>query len=159
MRLGPDVQTQSCVARFFDPGSYPAPGVAAGEAPVIRLDFAAASPDNDCNETHRHSPAGQEARLRGIAVANGETETISDDITTRTIAVIAEYSGLKPEEITRETQLDETGISSLELTEIVMDLEEMFDIQIDLNAAEAWDALKNVGNILDEIDKLAGTKG
>ena len=73
--------------------------------------------------------------------------------------MIAEYSGLKPEEITRETQLDETGISSLELTEIVMDLEEMFDIQIDLNAAEAWDALKNVGNILDEIDRLVSAKG
>ncbi len=159
MRVGPEVQIQSCVARFFNPGRHPAPGVAAGEALVIRLDFAAASPDKDCNETDRHSPAGQEARLRGIAVANGETGTISNDIMTRTIEVIAKYSGLKVDEIKRDTPFDEIGVNSLELVDVVMDVEEMFDIEIDLNAAEATDSLKNVGDILDEIDRLVLAKG
>lgn len=82
-----------------------------------------------------------------------------DDIAKETIAVIAGYSDLKADAISRETQLDEIGVSSLELTEIVMDLEEKFDIEVDLNAAEAWDSLKTVGDVIDAIDKLAGAGG
>lgn len=62
-------------------------------------------------------------------------------------------------EVNRDTQLDEIGISSLELTEVVMDLEEMFGIEVDLNAAEAWDSLKTVGDVIDTISDLVGTKG
>ena len=42
----------------------------------------------------------------------------------------------------------------LELTEVVMDLEDHYGIQIDLNAAEAWDSLKTVGDVVDTIEKL-----
>ena len=62
-------------------------------------------------------------------------------------------------EVTKDTQLDEIGISSLELTEVVMDLEEMFGIEVDLNAAEAWDSLKTVGDVIRTISDLVGTKG
>lgn len=61
--------------------------------------------------------------------------------------------------ITRDTELADIGVSSLELTEIVMDLEDLFDIHIDLNAAEAWESLRNVGDIVDAIDKLVSARG
>ena len=90
-----------------------------------------------------------------------ESETMPNDpndIATRTIAVIASRSGLEAGEITRDTEFDEVGISSLDLTEIVMDLEDLFDIQIDLNAAEAWDSLKNVGDVVDAMNKLVSAR-
>lgn len=81
-----------------------------------------------------------------------------NDIAVRTIEVIASRSGMEAAQITRDTKFDEVGISSLDLTEIVMDLEDLFDIQIDLNAAEAWDSLKNVGDVIDALDKLVGAR-
>ncbi len=82
-----------------------------------------------------------------------------NDIAARTIDAIASRSGLEAAKITRDTKLDDVGINSLELTEIVMDLEDLFDIQIDLNAAEAWESLKTVGDIADAIDKLVSARG
>ena len=82
----------------------------------------------------------------------------ANDIAARTIDLIASRSGLEAAKITRDTEFEDIGISSLELTEIVMDLEDLFDIQIDLNAAEAWDSLKNVGDIVDALDKLVSAR-
>jgi nodulation protein F len=84
---------------------------------------------------------------------------MANDITARTIDAIANFSGMEAVEITRGTEFDELGIDSIELVDIVMDLEDLFDIYIDLNAAEAWDSLKNVGNIVDTIDKLVSARG
>ncbi|MDB5594185.1 MAG: phosphopantetheine-containing protein [Hyphomicrobiales bacterium] len=83
---------------------------------------------------------------------------MSNDVAERTIAVIAEHLGRDSATITRDTHLDELGVNSLELTEIVMELEDLFDVEIDQNAAEAWASLKNVGNIIDAIEKLAKAK-
>ena len=82
-----------------------------------------------------------------------------DDIATRTIALIASCSGLEAAQISRDTEFEDIGISSLDLTEIVMDLEDLFDIQIDLNAAEVWDSLKSVGDVIDALDKLVSAQG
>jgi len=86
------------------------------------------------------------------------SETMSNDIAARTIDMIASRSGMEAGKITRDTELAEIGVTSLELTEIVMDLEDLFDIQIDLNAAEAWDTLRNVGDIVDAIEKLVNAR-
>lgn len=83
---------------------------------------------------------------------------MSNDVAERTIAVLAEHLGRDSATITRDTHLDELGVNSLELTEIVMELEDLFDVEIDQNAAEAWASLKNVGNIIDAIEKLAKAK-
>ena len=47
------------------------------------------------------------------------------------------------------TELTALGIHSLELTEIVFDLEEAYGIEIEMNTVEAWNNLKNVGDIVD----------
>ncbi len=86
------------------------------------------------------------------------SETMSNDIAARTIDMISSRSGMEAGKITRDTELAEIGVTSLELTEIVMDLEDLFDIRIDLNAAEAWDTLRNVGDIVDAIEKLVNAR-
>jgi nodulation protein F len=94
----------------------------------------------------------------GIDSREAKIETNLDDIAARTIGVIASHTGMKAAEITRDTELDEIGVNSLQLTEIVMDLEDLYDVEIDLNAAEAWDALKNVGDVVDAINKLVSAR-
>jgi nodulation protein F len=61
-------------------------------------------------------------------------------------------------QIDLQTELDELGIHSLELTEIVFDLEESYGIEIDLNTVEAWSSLKTVGNIVDSTRALIAAK-
>ncbi len=102
------------------------------------------------------------ALAQGLTAPTRESETMSEtmskDIAARTIDMIASRSEFDAEKITLNTERAEIGVNSLELTEIVMDLEDLFDIQIDLNAAEAWDSLKNVGDIVDAIDKLVSAR-
>jgi nodulation protein F len=78
----------------------------------------------------------------------------SDDI----LKMIASHAELKEGELSRATALDELGIHSLELTEIIMDIEEKYDIEIDLNTVDAWDTMKTVGDIIDAVQKLIAEK-
>ena len=58
---------------------------------------------------------------------------------------------LKPDSI-----LADLDIQSLELAEIIFELEEEFDIEIELNAAAAWERLKTVGDVAAAVGELAG---
>ena len=80
-----------------------------------------------------------------------------NDTSARVIDIISGYSKMNPAEIGNETELDLIGINSLELTEVVMDLEDHYGIEIDLNAAEAWDSLKTVGDVVNTIEKLVNS--
>ncbi len=62
-------------------------------------------------------------------------------------------------EITTETELGDLGIHSLELTEIIFDLEEAYGIEIEMNTAEAWNKLSNVGDIVEAVRALVAKKG
>lgn len=83
---------------------------------------------------------------------------MATDIAESTVSIIAEAGRLDPATITLETPLDELGIESLELTEIIMELEDTHDIEIDLNTAEAWQSLKTVGDIISQVQKLVDAK-
>ncbi len=61
-------------------------------------------------------------------------------------------------EITVATELNELGIHSLELTEIIFDLEEAYGIEIEMNTAEAWSKLTNVGDIIEAVRGLIAKK-
>lgn len=66
--------------------------------------------------------------------------------------LIGESLRLEPaqvEGITEETTLESLGISSLELVEILMTLEEEHDINIDVDAVEAKESLQTIGHLLD----------
>ena len=57
-------------------------------------------------------------------------------------------------EVTLDTELTELGIHSLELTEIIFDLEEAYGIEIEMNTVEAWSTLKNVGDMVEAVRGL-----
>ena len=61
-------------------------------------------------------------------------------------------------EITLKTELTELGIHSLELTEIIFDLEEAYGIDIEMNTVEAWGNLKNVGDMVEAVRELIAKK-
>ena len=78
------------------------------------------------------------------------SESLNKDI----IGLIAGYTDLAVEEITPETELDNLGIHSLELVEIIMDIEEKYDVEIELDAATASESIKTIGDIISEAEKL-----
>jgi nodulation protein F len=68
--------------------------------------------------------------------------------------IIAEKADLDPADIKPETQLTDLEIQSLELAEIIFDLEDEFEIEIELNAAAAWEKLKTVADVANAVSEL-----
>lgn len=60
--------------------------------------------------------------------------------------------------VDRETNLSDLGIESLDLVELIFELEEKFDIQIPFNANESELEFKTVGEVVDAINELVEKK-
>lgn len=84
---------------------------------------------------------------------------MSDPLADEIIAMIATHVDGGRDAVTRETALDELGIHSLELTEIIFDVEDKYGIEVDMNTSEAWNNLKNVGDIVEAVRTLIEAKG
>jgi nodulation protein F len=84
---------------------------------------------------------------------------MADQLETDIIARIKAHADPAAGEITPGTDLSSLGVHSLELTEIIFDLEEQYGIEVDMNAAEAWNRLQNVGDIVDAVRTLVASKG
>lgn len=80
--------------------------------------------------------------------------SIAEDI----VAKLKERAAATVGEISLDTELSELGIHSLELTEIVFDLEEQHGIEIEMNTVEAWSNLKNVGDLVRAVQRLVDAK-
>ncbi|MBQ4473385.1 MAG: acyl carrier protein [Lachnospiraceae bacterium] len=66
--------------------------------------------------------------------------------------IIADVLNLKPEEITRETTfVNDLGADSLDVFQIVMEIEDTFDIEIPNEEAET---IVTVGDVVDKIKGL-----
>lgn len=61
-------------------------------------------------------------------------------------------------EITTATELTELGIHSLELTEIIFDVEDAYGIEIEMSTVDAWDNLKTVGDMVEAVRALIEKK-
>ena len=81
-------------------------------------------------------------------------DQLADDI----IARIKAHADPEAGEITPETELTALGIHSLELTEIIFDLEEAYGIEVEMNTADAWASLKNVGDMVEAVRGLVVKK-
>jgi acyl carrier protein len=69
----------------------------------------------------------------------------------RVIDIVAEQLGVSKDQITRETSfVNDLGADSLDTVELVMELEEEFDINIPDEAAEK---IQTVGQAIDHIQK------
>ena len=73
--------------------------------------------------------------------------------------IIADKANMEPEALKPETPLVDLDIQSLDLAEIIFDLEDEFDIEIEMDAANAWDNLKTVGDVADAVSELLAKGG
>lgn len=62
--------------------------------------------------------------------------------------IVAEQLSVEPETITMNTRFDELNADSLDVVEVIMTLENEFDIQIPDEEAEK---IKNIGAVVDYI--------
>lgn len=87
---------------------------------------------------------------------------MSDEVTDRVVAIIAEQAMVDASEIKPETTVDDLGLDSLSLVEVVFGIEEAFDISVPFNAndpgASDFD-IGNVGKIVEGVKQLIAEKG
>lgn len=84
---------------------------------------------------------------------------MTDQIAQTIIGKIKAHASPDAGEVSLDTELSELGIHSLELTEIIFDLEDEYGIQIEMNTVEAWSNLANVGDIVDAVREIIRQKG
>lgn len=84
---------------------------------------------------------------------------MADAIAQDIIAKIEQHGEIEPGTVTLASELDTLGIHSLELTEIIFDIEDQYGIHVQMNTAEAWNSLKNVGDIVQAVRELVAAKG
>lgn len=81
-------------------------------------------------------------------------ETVTDVLR----EVIAKQAHLDPSEIAPESVLSELGVTSLDLVEIIMTIEDKYDVTIPVDAVEAWNNYKTVANLI-ELGHSIGLQG
>jgi nodulation protein F len=81
-------------------------------------------------------------------------DQLADDI----ISKIEAHADPSVGEIGLDTELTSLGIHSLELTEIIFDLEEAYGIEIEMNTVEAWSNLKTVQDMVEAVRALIAKK-
>jgi acyl carrier protein len=72
--------------------------------------------------------------------------------------VIAKQAHLDPSVITPESVLSDLGVTSLDLVEIIMTIEDEYDVTIPVDAVEAWNTYKTVANLI-ELGRSLGLDG
>jgi nodulation protein F len=72
--------------------------------------------------------------------------------------MIAKQAHLDPSVITPESVLSELGVTSLDLVEIIMTIEDKYDVTISADAVEAWNSYKTLANLI-ELGHSLGLEG
>jgi nodulation protein F len=104
--------------------------------------------------------AGPERRTTGRPGESGfpEEDLMTDQIDEDVLAKIKAHADPKIGDITPETELTSLGIHSLELTEIIFDIEEAYGIEIEMNTVEAWSHLSTIGDLTAAVRTLLEQK-
>jgi nodulation protein F len=76
-----------------------------------------------------------------------------------TIRIIADKANIEPEALKPESVLTDLDIQSLDMAEIIFDLEDEFDVEIEMNTANAWEHLKTVGDVANAVSELVAKGG
>jgi acyl carrier protein len=87
---------------------------------------------------------------------------MTDDVSARIAKIIAEQAMLEPESIKPETTLDDLGLDSLAVVEVVFGIEEAFDISVPFNANEPKASefdISKFAHIVDGVKSLIAAKG
>jgi acyl carrier protein len=72
--------------------------------------------------------------------------------------VIAKQAHLDPSLVTPGAPLSQLGVTSLDLVEIIMTIEDEYDITIPDDATEAWNNHKTVADLID-LGRSLGLEG
>ena len=83
---------------------------------------------------------------------------MADKLAEEIISKIKTHADPEIGEIGPDTELTALGIHSLELTEIIFDLEEAYDIEIEMNTVDAWSNLKTVQDMVEAVRGLIDKK-
>jgi acyl carrier protein len=84
------------------------------------------------------------------------SEGSSVSVEQKVIEIVCEHLAVNKEQVTRATNfIDDIGADSLDIVELIMELEEEFDIQIPDDQAEK---IKTVGEAIDYIEREIGKK-
>ncbi len=70
--------------------------------------------------------------------------TITDVLT----GLIAKQAHIDPAVISPESVLSDLGVTSLDLVEIIMEIEDTYDITIQVDAVQAWNDYKTVADLI-----------
>jgi acyl carrier protein len=85
------------------------------------------------------------------------------DVAREVIEVIAKQAKVEPQQVTRETELVDLNLESLDSIELIFALEEKFNIEIPFNANDpnsAGISFEAAGDVIDAVVKVvAGQKG
>ncbi|CDX57657.1 Nodulation protein F2 (acyl carrier protein) [Mesorhizobium plurifarium] len=79
---------------------------------------------------------------------------MTDQLTTEILAEICKHAEPDANPITLETKLTDLGIHSLEMADILFDLETKYGIQIETDTTDAWSNLQNVGSVVEAVRAL-----
>jgi nodulation protein F len=88
---------------------------------------------------------------------NDDTQ-LNDDLDSGIIALFEQHADKAAGPVSIDTPLEKLGVHSLELTEIVMDIEDKYGVEIDLSTVETWQSFKTVGDIVDAVKTLLANK-
>jgi nodulation protein F len=83
---------------------------------------------------------------------------MNDELEPGIIALFEQHADKAAGPVTIDTPLEKLGVHSLELTEIVMDIEDKYGVEIDLSTVETWQSFSNVGDIVNAVKKLLADK-
>lgn len=86
---------------------------------------------------------------------------MSDEVSERVRAIIAEQAMVEPSEVGHDTTLEDLGLDSLALVEVVFAIEETFDISVPYNANDPTASefrIDDVGQIVEGVRKLVAEK-
>jgi nodulation protein F len=83
---------------------------------------------------------------------------LNDDLDSGIIALFEQHADKAAGPVSIDTPLEKLGVHSLELTEIVMDIEDKYGVEIDLSTVETWQSFKTVGDIVDAVKTLLANK-
>lgn len=84
---------------------------------------------------------------------------MSDGLEAKIIEMIRSKSDAGAEEVRPETPLADLAIHSLEMAEIIFDIEDEYDVEIDMNTADVWNNLETVDDIVAAVRDLIAKKG
>ncbi|GKY87508.1 acyl carrier protein [Sinisalibacter aestuarii] len=81
---------------------------------------------------------------------------MAQDIEARIIGIIAEQAVLEPGDVSGDQTLEDLGIDSLGLVEVIFAIEEAFDISVPFNANDPTESEFDISSVRAIIDAVTG---